>query len=294
MMNLVRYLLAILLSLVASDVTARSFDVLSYRPSTDHSPYFSLLNSGALGGSTFVVGSSFSYSQRNLEVADAQHIVQSVIRRMLVQHFFGSVKLANHRISLSASMPYVWSFDFQSPHVSGAPRTRQSGRGDLRLSGKIEIYPMEKAPVGISLVPFMTFPTGNGKYYLGNDDYTFGGLAVLDVLFVKYLRGTLNVGAQYRNKFKFRDLEQSSQIVYGLGFAYQPIKEFAAIVEVNGLTKASSPFDREIDNPAELLAGFRFQTPDEHIRIQFGGGFGIIHGAGAPLFRTIVGLSYTQ
>src|SRR5262245_23985752 len=73
--------------------------------------------------------------------------------------------------------------------------------GDIRLDAKPRLLDNKKYPVGIALVPFVTFPTGSDSHLVGNGKFTGGALAVLDSKRIAdRVSLALNVGAQLRDE----------------------------------------------------------------------------------------------
>jgi outer membrane protein OmpA-like peptidoglycan-associated protein len=164
--------------------------------------------------------------------------------------------------------------------------------GDVILNLKSEFLKLKDHRVGIGLLPFVTLPTGKGAYFNGAGGVTGGGKLLLEFLPVDRWRIALNAGALFRPKYTLNNVDQTHQLLYGLGTAVDITKHLSAAAEVTGRAKLSDLFGKKQESPVEADAGVKYAIADSGWTVDAGGGAGIIRGSGAPTFRAFMGVDY--
>jgi outer membrane protein OmpA-like peptidoglycan-associated protein len=166
------------------------------------------------------------------------------------------------------------------------------GLGDLRLAPKLRLFGTDDG-LSLALVPSITFPTGGGSDYFGDDGLTFAPEAALSVGGPAGLRFAVNAGYRVRPKSTELNLTVDDEIFArvggGLRFGNEHRTEVA--LTLGGAFSAKKPFDQSNQTPLELLAyaGYDFVGP---LLGFVGAGVGLDRGFGTPDWRVLVGLRF--
>ncbi|MBN1283343.1 MAG: OmpA family protein [Proteobacteria bacterium] len=275
-----------------SKALTRGFEASSFHPAVDDGPYFTVYGSEALGQWQWVLGSTANYAYRPFQLIQNGNRVRGIIDDALQQDLYGSVGLVGRWLQFGVDMPVAWWLTYTDPNVPGAASQNKTALGDIQLNFKSELVQIEKHRVGVAILPFITLPTGKGEYFTGNGGVAGGGKIIIEGRPVDRWGIALNAGVMARQKFTILDIEQTHQLLFGLGTSVDVTKNLAASAEIWGRTNLTDLFGKERETPAEVDAGLRYRIGESGFAVNGGGGFGIFRGSGAPTFRAFAGLSY--
>lgn len=270
-----------------------SFEAFSFHPPSDGGPYLGLMGSQSLKAWRWHFDGTAAYSHRPFQLMNGSSRSDGVIDRSIVQFFSAAVGLEDHWLELGVQLPVAYMLNFKDPNGASSQFENKMALGDLRTNLNIEFMDIDEQRFGISVVPFITFPTGKGEYYFGNGTISGGGVLVLEGRPIDRFNIVANIGAVLRKSFDFRDIVKGREIIYGIGASVGIVEGLSLIGEVGGRARLAKPFQKRLETPLEGRAGMKFAAKNG-IEVTCGGGAGIFKGAGAPTFEGILGLGYTM
>jgi outer membrane protein OmpA-like peptidoglycan-associated protein len=156
------------------------------------------------------------------------------------------------------------SFDWKTLNNSGATvgSGSKSGINDIELKSKIRF--LRKPQWALSVMPFVTIPTGSGTFdpissdslgennFLGDDNVGFGAKLLAEYLF-SFMQVVANVGYKHNSGAKYSsDLDYSSMLYTGIG-AYVPITDKIG-ANIEYVRQWQMPFSSD-QNPNETYLG---------------------------------------
>ncbi len=164
--------------------------------------------------------------------------------------------------------------------------------GDAMAKMKFRLLRQDKHWLGMALIPYGYFPTGDTEYLTGEGRITGGGKLALEHDF-GYFNFGLNGGYLYRGeKNILLDAEMGDAVTYGAGVSKMwpvgvgfGIEYWGSVYSVDDVAKVKNL-------PMELTATLRFKLGKRGPRLVAGGGPGLSNGAGSPTYRLIGGLDY--
>ncbi|OGQ22985.1 MAG: hypothetical protein A3I05_07130 [Deltaproteobacteria bacterium RIFCSPLOWO2_02_FULL_44_10] len=271
---------------------ATSFDSLSFKPATDQGHYLTVEQSQTLGPWGSAIGVTGDYSSKSLVLKNAAGATtQDVIRKQLALNLgmaLGFSEWFNLGVNVSG-VPYQ---QFVTPVTQA--QTRNEDFGDVLLNLKVRLANNESSPVGLALVPFITFPSGNDQHFLGNGKVTGGGKVVLDTTrIMDRVSFAVNAGGQMRKSVVLSPGAQTidDQFLYGGAMNVAIAKPVELITELHGWTLFDNFFKSNNRN-LEVDGALRF-LPGEKQRVQItaGGGAGLLKMAGVPNWRVFTTLT---
>mgnify|MGYP000241439709 CR=1 FL=1 len=172
--------------------------------------------------------------------------------------------------------------------------------GDIGLQFRIAPLNADTMPLGIALIPFVTFPTGRPVVLASDGHLTFGGKVALSKRF-KFIHFAAHAGYMVKpGAVTFQNsISAGDEIPFGAAVGITPISFMDINVELMGSGMVGSNRTNIADTvpktllhaPMELLANLRFRTPIG-LDITVGGGPGLTPGAGTPSFRVFGGVSW--
>jgi len=277
-----------LLCLSGTAVAAARFDSISFKLDPEQGPYLTVRGARTLGRWRFAGGVATDLSNDPLIVRNFfGRKVQDIIDTQLVVQA-GLALGVTDWLDFGFSAFFV---PFQRFQAVGTGRSfDESHMGDMRLESKIRLLDVDRYSVGLSFVPFVTFPTGDATNFAGNGKVTGGGLfAVESPLLWSRLSLAANIGAQFREKASIDTVSTvGHQILYGGAANVSIIKPVQFIAELSGwapLTGSKS------NTNLEASGGFRF-FPISELALTVGAGRGIVAGPGTPDYRVFFSLGY--
>lgn len=173
--------------------------------------------------------------------------------------------------------------------------TTQSNFGDVLLSTKFLLMdPVEqKYGIGVALIPFVTFPTGNSGRYLGANTLT-GGFKLVGERYFGRTNVYMTLGADFFERENFLNMVAANSFLFGFG-AQHPLSvkhDFLIMGEVDGSTTFRKFMHQQVTSPVEMNGGFRKYWFDRQLGVTVSVGAGLDSGYGAPEVRVMGALSW--
>lgn len=297
--------LMILVLFCATNLGAKTknVDVITVNPATDGGKYITLHQSNTLPQWGFNIGMTTDYAFEPLQFADPAGVRRTgIVDDLLVTNIQAAIGWTDWW-TMGVNTPIALWETFYNNNLAAAAVTKQTIKGkmgDVRAEMKFRFLDIERHHVGLSLVPFFYFPTGQSTTMLGTGQWSPGGTLVFDADIKNRVFLTFNAGMRYL-KYDRWDLndpnaELSSTINLGGGINVRITDSWAGLAEVWSESVAKKMFQNALQNPVEFLAGGRF-TPQAHAKglgVTLAGGRGITNGAGCPDFRVLAGINYRR
>jgi outer membrane protein OmpA-like peptidoglycan-associated protein len=281
------------LALMASPTlrAATSFDSLSFKPADDQGYFLTTQQSQTLGRWGWALGLTDEFSNDSLVLKNAAGSrIQNVIHDQMALQLGAALGLARWlNLGLNVSgVPFQ-----QFTPIGSVIQSTGSHMGDIRLDAKARLLDNGKHPVGIALVPFVTFPTGSDDHFVGNGKFTGGAMAVLDSKRIAdRVSLALNLGAQFRNEVTLSPgTTIGHQFLYSVATNIALVKKRLEVVADLGGWTTFSDFFKSNSRNLELNGGLRF-FPIDKFAVTVGAGTGLQDGAGAPDWRAFLMLAY--
>jgi outer membrane protein OmpA-like peptidoglycan-associated protein len=284
----------------AASAATHNASVNNVHPATDGGKYITIQQSQTMPQWSYNVGGVFDYGFRPLEYADQF----GNRRRGIVDHLFmtnvqGAIAWTDWWL-MGVNMPVAIYEAFYNPNMAASAVTKQNlyGKlGDLSVEMKFRFLNIDRYHVGLSLVPYMFFPTGKSTTFLGNGMWSPGGKLVFDADIKN--RVFLSFNAGYRNYAKTRyDVNNTNAVIddtitLGGGINVRINDDWAVLGEVFSESVISGFFKNQLQNPAEFNVGGRW-TPSsvKGLGVTLAAGRGITTGVGSPDIRVLAGVNY--
>ena len=192
---------------------------------------------------------------------------------------------------LGVDMPLVLAQGSDNLEAIGTEGSIQSFvPGDLRLTAKVAIPGLRRAPEDSGLGAALTFglglPTGIQEAFASDGDVTWTPGLVADYRFKSGILLALNTGLWLRPDRQFAGVQWGNAATFGLG-AEVPVLRSRGITAV-GMFTGSTPLDKLPDDPrqipAELLIGLRWYSATG-LTFTLGGGGGCGCSLTSPTLR---------
>jgi len=273
----------------------KGFDAQHFHPAVDDGPYFTVYGSEALGQWRWVIGTTGTYGYHPyqwVEPPPSWKRIRGIVDHQLTQDVYGSIGLVGRWLQVGVDVPVNWLVNWIDPNVAGSTSKNKLALGDVQLNLKSELLDVTKYKVGVAILPFINLPTGSGKYYTGNGAVTGGGKVIFDFLPLERWKIALNFGAMIRPYYLLNNIEQTHRFLYGLGTSIDATKKLSIVGELTGRSNFSNFWQSKGESPLELDAGVKYAIGDSGVNVEGGGGYGIFHGGGVPLFRGFLGVAY--
>lgn len=290
---------------LSADAKTKNASVVSIKPASDGGKYLMIQQSNTLPQWSFNVGMTTDYAYEPLEFANTTGArVGGIVDDLLTTNVQGAIGWTDW-FSSGFNMPIVMYETFWNWNLPAAARQKEKyyGKmGDLRAELKFRFLDIDRYHVGLSLVPFMDFPTGKSDTFLGTGQWSPGGTIVFDADIKNRVFLSLNVGFQYYKKnYYFPQVTNanaylSSTLNLGGGINVRINDTWAVLGEVTSQSVVSAMFKNQLQNPAQFMAGGRF-TPQGAVKglgVTLMGGRGITTGVGCPDFRALLGINYRR
>ena len=199
--------------------------------------------------------------------------------------------------SLSVDVPVIlkqdgYTLDTVDNPVREPERLIASGVSDLRAIPKLVFVDRDYLPLGVAIFVPVTFPTGNGGSFLGEENFTVQPTLALEfsdagIHSREYIfRTAVNLGYKTRQGARLRDLPIGNEFVYGVGVGLHPVEPLELVADFHGAIGGPQAAQR----PAEILGGLKFLV-GRYISFNLGGGAGLLPGVGAPDYRVLGGFA---
>lgn len=278
---------------------AWALDAQLFAPAVDPAGYFSVYSSQTGHAGRYHLG--VWYNAGEDPVATDVEVVDNPGFPPLVAPTFKEIEVKTvsfvHTIDLVASYTIL---DFLEVGVdlpvstvdSEVPGVKEGiGLDDVMLLGKIRLLNNETMPLGLAIVPFVDFPTGNDRRLTANEEIDWGVRGVVDVIVDEDFSAALNGGVRVNDKpFDLEDDGDPDDYFYGAAFALRvvesgeafggAIQTLSILGEAFGQTIEESEFDGTFESPLEIAGGFRVGTPQ---------GIAVTLGASGSAWRSVNG-----
>jgi outer membrane protein OmpA-like peptidoglycan-associated protein len=285
--------------LASARAHAQSFDTQQLRlVPNQQDNYFGLHSARTLEAGAFEAGLVLNYANDPLVIiGEDGERVGSIVGDLAVADLmlaFGVLDI----LEVGLDVPFIMlQQGDELPDETGVDVGDSSvGFGDLHVMAKLSLWNRDtaKSPGGtaLAIVIDAQLPTGESSEFRG-EGLRIEPRAVLDYVFPRSLRLSLQVGYLVRPEAELLDVEVDDSLTFGLG-ADLPLdkkQRWHVIAESDAeISVLASSIDAE-EVPIELLLGGRY-IDDSGFMIEAGGGFGLNAGFGTPDYRVLVGVSY--
>jgi len=244
------------------------FDVQAFRPLGAPQDLVTVgqsrpLSHLSISGGAFL---NFSLDPLVLVAAGTHSKALSVVGNRLQLDVMASVGLFDW-VELGLDMPLVLAQGGDNLEAIGTEGFVQSFTpGDLRLTAKVAVPGLRRAPEGSGFGAALTFglglPTGIQEAFASDGETTWTPGLMLDYRFESGILLALNTGLWLRPDREFAGVQWGNSATFGLG-AEVPILRSSGITAV-GMLSGSAPLEKLPDNPmqlpAELLVGLRWYS----------------------------------
>ena len=171
--------------------------------------------------------------------------------------------------------------------------------GDVELLGRFRLLAEEKG-VGIAIIPFVSFPTGNRNLLATRGHFTFGAKAAVSRHWKVFHFGAY---AGYRfvpGSAVYGNFAADDELVYGGGVGVSVLPNWldvnlelmgSGIIGPERWNHSQDPHPGGVHSPLELHANARLMTP-VGLDVVLGGGPGLAPAPGTPGFRVYLGVSW--
>ncbi|MCM8788752.1 MAG: hypothetical protein NC907_03065 [Candidatus Omnitrophica bacterium] len=188
--------------------------------------------------------------------------------------------------TLSADIPLVISQDTKLP--SSILDVKDNGIGNLTVYGKYKFFG-GKDQIGLAVVPFVGFGTGDRKNFISADSTVIGVKLVVDRNWCNHSFLTLNIGVSHQDDEEIGQIKISNAILFGLGFTQLlPNNKTYATIEITGRSDDGF-FEGGKRVPIEALGSISHMI-NKNTKWNIGIGSSINDGYCAPNFRAFTGV----
>ncbi len=265
------------------------FSVLSFNPVPDGGLMFTVRESKTLRQWQWNLGTAADYAYKPLKATIGNSNI-NLVNRYIAQHFFTAVGFTDW-FTVSVDLPVVWNNRFRNPDTR-RPAMNEYGIGDLGMELKFRFLDGKRYPVGLALVPFVTFPTGKEEYFIGEDGITGGGKFVIDGEIGKRVTLALNIGVLARKRFNAYGLDFDEQFLASGGIAIKATNFLSIVGEMESRTPFGDFFASKTLTPTEGRAGLQWRFGrDNRFAINTGMGIGVSNGSYTPKYRGFASFS---
>ena len=306
--NLWRTAIAVIALALVSPAARADDDNISlsvFEPTPQTSPDGFQLQSATVGAhGALALGAVYSYTSDPLVHLASSGDEQGVITSSSVIELGGAIALFG-KLELGAVMPFFSQTGEELGNRDTgytAPPADGTATGDLRLHAKIGIVraPLDGNGVfSLATSIGLTLPTATDGMLTGVDNPSARVLALASLVpgaLSNRLSVSANLGAVIRTAAEYKNLEQKSGVMWGLGASVRVADPLWISGEMYG---EFVPSGREtmdgsstVLSPIEWLAGLRWR-PDHRFMISIAAGRGLTSAAGAPALRGVFALTFT-
>lgn len=284
-------------TLFSSNVHAltQSFSTQFFRPAVDDSDYLSVYSSQTLQKNNYHFGMWMDYAKDPYEVGTSGYNRTSGITNALVTgNFLGTYGVMDW-FNVGGRLP-VYFINSMDATILGRIAETRLDLGDFELDLKFKLLDRDKKHVGLSIIPFITFPTATRATndFTGNGNFTGGALLAVDGKVQERVTLGLNTGFQGRGSLT--DVGGNtigSKFLISGAVAVDIIKKQLKVIAETQVETVVSDFFSRRTTPAEARLGIRYRFKNG-INVNAAGGMGYTNGIGSPEFRAIAGVTYTS
>lgn len=288
-----------LLSLAASSsahALSQSFSTEFFTPAVDDSDYLSVYSSQNLKKGNYHFGLWLDYAKDPYELGTTNYNrVSGITNNLVTGNFLGSYGIMDW-FSVGGRLPVYFVNNIDATILGRISETRLD-LGDFELDLKFKLLDRETKHVGLSIIPFVSFPTATRATsdFSGNGNFTGGAVIAVDGKLHERVSLGLNTGFEGRGTYyDITGNKIASKFLISGAVAVDIIKKQLKVIgETQVETVVSDFFSNRRTTPAEARLGIRYRFKNG-ININAAGGMGYTNGIGAPEFRAIAGVTYTS
>lgn len=288
--------LLIFCCLFAMAQSAFALNVQSRKPLLPYGEADTLVSTAIRDPDTLTLGLATGFDLHPFSFTNSAGLLSS---RSIVKYAFtfdlGASYAFNERLALSLGLPFHVSNNIES--LANLAMETPLSMGDIMLSVAVNAIPADSNPrgFGLSVVPFLSLPTGSSSNFMGDASATGGFIVAGDVDLNGHYIG-MNLGMRFRKEENFQDLRVAQEFLYSLAYRHAIIadQEFNGFVEFDGSTVMNDFFQKANATPMEVKVGLskKVFSDDNPLTIKLVNGFGVGKGYGSPDYRFVVSLSY--
>lgn len=248
----------------------------------------SLVESAPKAANTLTLGFGFNYGYQPFEYGNASGNVrvQSIVDHLATFDFNASYSFSD-RVAVGLGIPMHITSNITV--LGGTTMETPVSFGDIMLTGIYNIIQPGSnfLNIGVSVVPFLTLPSGNDGNFVGESHVTGGLLLVGDIEYDRHYFG-LNLGFRMREQEQFLNLDVASEFLYTAAYNFKiiPDADLSSFLELGGATVMKNFWQEEIASPFELKLGVSKGFLAEYqLKATAFGGLGIGNGYGNPNVR---------
>jgi OOP family OmpA-OmpF porin len=287
-------LLALLLPGFALAQNETPINAEFFRPTGGNS-FFGVTNAKVLQDFQLQAGFFANFAKRPFEIVDADgNVVSTVIDNQAALDIVAAIGLFKYvEVGFGVPVAVLLSGDPNQIINNGAQLSGQA-IGDIRVHAKIRLVgdPTQKEGLFVSFTPQLSLPTGDENSLFGAVGPS-GWLALSADFRTEKLTVGATAGPRLQQDVALAVLNFGNSIDVGIGAALAFNEKFALTAEAEGALALGGNNLEPGQTPAEARIGAKIQ-PVPGVSIPVGAGFGVSPGIGAPDFRVLFGVMYTQ
>lgn len=278
----------------AQNVQSSSFQLQQFRPWGDPDGGFQTQSARSLGQWNYLVSMYFNVAKDPLVLRNTSgERVSDVVKYQLGADLGLSLGLLSF-LDIQLRVPVSLYQDSVKPGDAGlAEGISVSGFffSDIQLGAKVQLLRQKQHGLSLGFHAFLGFPTSTPGSFNGEESLSAGGSLLLSRRF-SVVSIAAEVGYHYGSPSELGGLLLAHSLFYSAAgnITLAPDK-FVAIVELSGRASVGT---EARNTPLEVYVGGRFfPLGKPTLALSFGGALGVLPGVGAPLFRALVGVSWT-
>ncbi len=273
---------------------AEGFNAHLFSPSHFQGRYLTFEDAQTMPQYNWALGVYLDYANAPVEVRTDNERSTGILDSLLTADLTGGFSF-HETVNIGLHAPlHLYnrgrSFDDLGDATGATSRQNRTSLGDMRVTGKVRILEEGVWPMGVAVMPFLTFPTGDETRLLGEGRVTAGVTATYEID-LAWVRMALNGGWHYRGGARTLQTTVRNGFPFGVGLGRDVTDRLNLTLEAHGEAYESDSNDRFAGNPVELDLIGRYDLGDG-MRIVAGGGPGLTSGVGSPDFRILVGLDF--
>lgn len=272
------------------NTNVNGYNLELFHPVTDDAGAFSVAGSGTLKHMQTHLGLTTNFSRGLISAGNpVNNQTVDIVDSFFTGDFLFGLGLWN-RLGVGVDIPvffYERGRDFNNAAVFNT-----SGVGDVRLDAKIRLFEDEGKRPGAALLSSAFFPSGETSKFTGSKNVEYEARLIVDKKF-KHLYLTANAGYKVAPRQTAVNIIHDDELTFGAGARFPlPIldRSIEFVSEVFGATVVRN--FSELTTPVEFIGGVRKKFKN-NLSLSVAGGTGLTSGAGAPQYRTLMGLAYT-
>jgi outer membrane protein OmpA-like peptidoglycan-associated protein len=244
---------------------------------------------------TLTLGLGLNYAHQPFEFGQAtgNTRVQGIVDHLFTFDFNGSYSFSD-RFALGVNLPVHVTNNITS--LANVAMESPMNLGDIMVTALYNVIVPEEnsANAGLSVTPFVSFPSGRSSDFIGDTNVTGGFLLVGDIDIEGHYFG-VNLGMRLRETEDFLNLSVASEMLYSFIYhhALVPSLNLDGFVEGQGSTVLKDIFSQEISSPFEARLGLTAAfLDDKQLKVTMAHGLGVGNGYNAPDYRMVIKVAY--